>query len=145
MLMNRQLILETAHIFLEAARCPKVKGFKSNSNIVKSWAKKFDVPESTMALFWRWAELQAARSLARQNKSKCDEIPYALAVTIFKAAVKKYLSKCDQDIKYALPNPEIEGEKVRIHYDEAKKVTLKEVIEQMKQDIRRLEKECPNV
>ena len=143
--MNRQLILEAAQILLEAARCLEVKGIKSDSNIVKSWAKKFNIPESTMAMFWRWAELQAARSLARQNKSKCDKIPYALAVNILKATVKKYLSKCDQNIKYALPNPEIEGEKVKIHYDEARKVSLKEVIENMKQDIKQLEKECPDV
>jgi len=128
-------ITHTARLIFEG-RCPIVKGFETNSNIVKSWAKKYDVPESTMALFWRRAELLAAKS------TKCKNIPYAIATDIFKASVKKYLSKCDQDIKYTLDNPVINGKKVDIHYDEAKKFTLKEIIEQYKEQVKQLEKEC---
>lgn len=127
-----------AYVVLEeATKCPKVKGFKSNANIVKSWSEKYNVNPSVAALFWRRAELLAAKSAG-----DCKKIPYGLAVEIFKASFKKYLSKCDPDIKYAIDNPEIKGKKLKIHYDEAKKYTLDEIIEMYKQDVKRLEKEC---
>ncbi len=131
----RDLIAEKAKLIFEA-RCPVVRGFETNSNVIKSWAKKYNVPESLMALFWRRAELLAAKS------TRCKKIPYAIAMDIFKASVKKYLSKCDQDIKYAIDNPEIKGQKVKIHYDEAKKVSLDQIIERFKKEIHDLEREC---
>ena len=131
----RDKIIQEAILLFEA-KCPIVKGFHSNATVVKSWAKKFNVPESLMALFWRRAELLAAVS------TKCKEIPYGIVMEIFKASVKKYLSKCDPDIKYALDNPEIKGKKVKIHYDEAKKYTLKEIIEKYKEQVKTLELTC---
>ena len=121
----------------EATSCPKVKGFKSDAPIVKSWSKKYNVDPSIAALFWRRAELLAAKSAG-----ECKRIPYGLAVEIFKASFKKYLSKCDPDIKYAIDNPEIKNKKVKIHYDEAKKVSIKEIVEMYKKDVAQLEKEC---
>ena len=129
-------IISNSHVLLEAASCPRAPRFKSEANIVKAWAKKYDVPESLAALFWRRAELLAAKSTG------CKKIPYGIAVDIFKAEFKKYLSKCDPDIKYALDNPEIKGEKVEIHYHEAKKMALKGIVEEYKQEVKQLERLC---
>ena len=124
----------------EAADCPKVPGFKSDAPLVKSWAKKYNVDLSIAALFWRRAELLAAKSAG-----ECKRIPYGLVVEIFKASFKKYLSKCDPDIKYAIDNPKIKNKKVKIHYNEAKKVTLKEIVEEYKKEVQKLEKECKRI
>jgi len=131
----KRKIIEKAQLIFES-RCPVVRGYETDSNVVKSWAKKYNVPESLMALFWRRAELLAAKT------TKCKKIPYAIAMDIFKASVKKYLSKCDQDIKYVIDNPEIKGQKVKIHYDEARKLSLEEIVERFKNEVRELEKEC---
>jgi len=117
---------------------------KSNSNIVKSWAKKFDVPEEFVLIAWK----QAICYFLQNGKDVCkpSEKDFPVIVNIFKAIMKKWVSKLNDDIKYRLKNPTIDGKKADIHYEEAKDESLKEKMKEYKKNLEEVCcKKCPSI
>jgi len=101
---------------------------KTDSKLVKGWAKKFDVPEEFILVAWKTAICKFLQDGKEGCKPKDKDWP--IVVNIFKAIMKKWISKLDDDIKYIIKNPTIDGKKAHIHYDEAKKIALKKKIKE---------------
>ena len=116
---------------------------KTDSKIVKGWSEKFNVPYDYFLILWK----RAICAFLQDGKERCrpekDEWP--IIVNIFKAEVKKYLSKVDKRIKFIIKNPTIRGKKAHIHYEEARKISLKEVIEEYKKELNQCCKKCKSI
>jgi len=115
---------------------------KSDSNLVKGWSKEFDVPVEFVMIAWK----QAICYFLKNGKERCKpkESEYPIVVDIFKAIMKKWISKLNDDIKYKLKNPTIKGEKAKIHYEEAKE-TLKEKMKEYRENLKECCKKCPSI
>ena len=109
------------------------KASQTKSNIVKAWARKYNLDVKTLEIFWRRSELKAAQG------KKCKCIPWAVATDIFKLSIRKYfdLKGSRKDIE----SPKIDGEKVQTHKS---KEPISDVVKRYKTEIKKLEKACPN-
>jgi len=131
---------------IEAEIEKKIDGLeiKSDSKLVKGWSKEFDVPEEFILIAWK----QAICYYLQNGKERCKPKDYEwpIIVNIFKAIMKKWLSKLDERIKYLLKNPTIDGRTAHIHYEEAKKEALKEKIKEYKENLKQeCCKKCPSI
>ena len=116
---------------------------KTNSKIVKGWSKKYDVPPEYVLILWKRAICVFLQDGKKACKPKDNDWP--VIVNIFKSEMKKYLSKVDDDIKYTIKNPTIKGKKAHIHYEEARKVSLKKVIQEYKDELKTCCGKCPSI
>ena len=116
---------------------------KTDSNIVKSWSNKFDVPNEYIVIAWK----TAICDFLQNGKKGChpSNSDYPIVVNIFKAIMKKWLSQLDDRIKYLIKNPTIDGEKAEIHYNEAKGIALKEKIKEYKDKLKECCKNCSDI
>jgi len=114
----------------------KYGNLETNSKIVKGWSEKFNIEPKYLIWFWKRAICVFLQDGKKGCKLKNSDWP--IIVNIFKAEVKKYLSKLDDDIKYIIKNPTIYGRKAKIHYNEAKRISLEKKVEEYKKEI----KEC---
>ena len=124
----------------------KSKGLelKSDSKLVQGWSKEFNVPIEFVLIAWKQAICYFLQNGKERCKPKDNEWP--IIVNIFKSIMKKWLSKLDERIKYILKNPTIDGEKAHIHYEEAKKIALKEKIKEYKENLKNnCCKKCPSI
>ena len=115
----------------------------TKSKLVKGWSKKYDVPPEYILVAWKTAICHFLQDGKKRCKPKDDEWP--IVVNIFKAIMKKWLSKLDDKIKYTIKNPTIDGEKAKIHYEEAKKKALKEQIKEYKKELSQCCGKCPSI
>jgi len=116
---------------------------QSKSKLIKGWVEKFNVPEEYVLILWKRAICIFLKDGKERCKPKDSEWP--IIVNIFKAEMKKYLSKVDKDIKYSIKNPTVRGKKVKIHYDEARKISLKKVIQEYKDELKTCCGKCPSI
>jgi len=116
---------------------------KSDSNLVKGWSKEFNVPVEFVMITWK----QAICYFLKNGKERCKpkESEYPIVVDIFKAIMKKWISKLNDDIKYKLKNPTIKGNKTKIHYEEAKEISLKEKMKEYRKNLKECCKKCPSI
>jgi len=116
---------------------------KTDSKIVKGWVKKFELPDYYVMVLWKRAICVFLQDGKKGCKPKNSDWP--VITNIFKAEVKKYLSKVDDDIKYSIKNPTINGKKAKIHYEEAKKLSLKKVIKSYEEELKKCCKKCKEI
>jgi len=120
-----------------------LQALKTNSTLVKGYSKKYNIPESYLVTLWKRAICAVIKDGKKRCKPKDNE--WGLVNDIFRLEVKKYLSKVDKDIKYSIKNPKIKGKKVSPKYEEARKESLKKVINEYKKEIEDCCKKCPSV
>ena len=120
-----------------------VEKIQTKSKLVKGYSKEFKVPEEYIVLVWKIAICD----FLQNGKDKCEpsKNEWGIVTNIFKAILKKYLSELDETIKYKLKNPTVKGEKVHIHYEEAKEISLKEKIKEYKNQLKECCNKCSNI
>jgi hypothetical protein len=116
---------------------------KTDSKIVKGWVKQFNLPDYYVMVLWKRAICVFLQDGKKGCKPKDKDWP--IITNIFKAEVKKYLSKVDEDIKYVIKNPTIHGKKAKIHYDEAREISLKKVIKNYEDELKKCCEKCKSI
>jgi hypothetical protein len=116
---------------------------RTKAHVVYSWAERFDLPFNYLVILWK----RAICAYLQDGKKKCrpEGKEWGVVTNIFKAEIKKYLSKVNSKIKYVLKNPTVHGKKAHIHYEEAKKISLRQVIEKYKKELQICCKKCPKI
>jgi len=116
---------------------------ETDSKLVKGWSKEFNIPEKYILIVWK----SAICDFMENGKNGCKPNPddWPIIVNIFKAKVKKWLSKIEKDIKYIIKNPIVNGKKVHIHYDEAKKISLKRKIKEYEEQLKDCCNKCKSI
>ena len=116
---------------------------KSKSKLIKGWSKEFNVPEEYILIAWKWSICTFLENGKKGCKPKDSDWP--IIVNIFKATMKKWLSKIDKDIKYVIKNPTIDDKKAHIHYEEARHKSLKKHFNEYKKQLKDCCSKCPKI
>ena len=120
-----------------------LQALKTNSTLVKGYAKKYNVPENYLTVLWKRAICVVIKDGKKECKPKDNE--WGLVNDIFRLEVKKYLSKVKKEIKYLIKNPTIKGKKVKPNYEDARKKALKKVINEYRKEIKKCCNKCKSV
>jgi len=115
----------------------------TKSTLIKGWSEKFNAPEEYILIMWK----RAICVFLNDGKKGCKpkESDWPIIVNIFKAEMKKYLSKVDKEIKFVIKNPTVDGKKANIHYDEARKISLKKVIKEYEDELKQCCGKCKKI